>query len=80
MKKEYETYVDSLDQLQSGKELALEVRSLEPGKHKYEIKRVRGILAKEGESLTGTDVLKIRFSLGEPAPAVMAIKILKELP
>ncbi len=78
MKKEYETYINSLDQLPTGKELDLEIRSLAPGKYKYEVKRVRAILSRTGES-SGGDILKLRFPLGAPSSETMSIKIVKEL-
>lgn len=79
MEKKYEAFVESLNQLPTGKEIDLEVRSLAPGKHKYEIKRVRAILAREAEDLPGADVLSLRFSLGQPADVIWAIRILEEL-
>lgn len=79
MKKEYEAFVESLDQLPMGREIDLEVRSLTPGKHKYEIKRVRAIIAKEAKDLAGAAVLRLRFGLGQPADTVFAIKVLKEI-
>lgn len=80
MKKEYEAFVENLDQLTMGKEIDIEVRSLTPGKHKYEIKRVRAILARDAGKPAGADVLRLRFGLGHPADTVCAIKIVKELP
>lgn len=80
MNKQYETFVDRVEQLPLGKETDLEIRSLEPGKHKYEVKMVRAILAREAKDLKGSDILKLRLPLGEPAPGNWAIKVLKELP
>ncbi len=79
MKKQYDTFVDDVEQIPLGKEIDLEIRSLEPGKHKYEIKMVRAVLAKEAKELRGADVLKLRLSLGEPVPETRAIKIIEEL-
>ncbi len=79
MNKQYDTFVDDPDQLPEGKEIQLEVRSLAPGKHKYEVKVVRAVLARDEKALKGADVLKLRLPLGEPVGAPMAIKIVREL-
>ncbi|MBI4330393.1 MAG: phenylphosphate carboxylase subunit gamma [Chloroflexi bacterium] len=80
MKKEFETFVDSVDALPLGREIDLEIRTLEPGKHKYEIKTVRAVIEGEAAKLKGADVLRVRLPLGEAASGTWAIKIVRELP
>lgn len=79
MQNQYDTFVDNPEQLPEGKEIELEVRSLNSGKHKYEIRVVRAIIARDQKTLKGADILKLRLPLGEPVPTTLAIKIVKEL-
>ncbi len=78
MKNTYETFVDKAEDLPLGKEIDIEIRSLQPGKHKYEIKTVRAVLAKEAKELRGADKLKLRLPLGAPVDETFAIKIVKD--
>ncbi|MDP2719844.1 MAG: phenylphosphate carboxylase subunit gamma [Dehalococcoidia bacterium] len=78
MQKEYEIYVDNVAELPLDRETELEIRSLSPGKYKYEIKRVKAVLSASPKASQG-DLLKLRLSLGEATSKVLGIKIVKEL-
>ena len=76
---EYATFVENLAALPEGKEMNLVIKTLEPGKYKYEAKYVRAIVSRSPESLPGGDVLRVRFHNGELHPNPYAIKIVSEL-
>ncbi len=80
VRKQYETFVDDPERLPLGKEIDIEIRSLEPGKHKYEIRTVRAVLARDAAELKGADDLKLRLGLGEPVEGSWGIKIVNHLP
>ena len=79
MKKEYDTFVSSMDQLPKNQEIDIVVRDLSPGPRKYDSKWVRAIIGIAPEKMESSDVLWIRFPLGFLHPQPYAIKIVKVL-
>ena len=79
MIKEYDTFVDSLDELSQGQECRITIRDLAPGRHKYNSLYVRALVSSSAEQLPGGDTLWIRFPLGALHPQPWNIKIIEEL-
>ena len=76
MAKEYDTFVQMLDDLKDGQEMELTIRDLET----YEAVRVRALVGSSKEKVPDGDTLWIRFSRGVPVKDPWAIKIIEELP
>ncbi len=76
MAKEYDTFVQALEDLKDGKETELTIRDLET----YEQKKVKAIISSSKEKLPDADILRIRYSRGVPVNEPWAIKIIEELP
>lgn len=74
MKKGYDTFVDSLSELQDGKEQILSIRDCK----NYELKTVEAIVYSSPEKLPDGDILWIRDRMGQLKPDPWAIKIIKE--
>ena len=80
MKKEYDTFVNSLQDIPQGQEVALVIRDLTPGTHKYEARHVKAIVSSSPAQLPDGDTLWIRFDRGSFShPEPWAIKVLAEL-
>ena len=79
MKKEYDTFVESVDDFVSGQEYKLTIRDLTPGTHKYESRFVRAVVYSSEREEEGSDVLWLRFLMGLPHPEPRGIKIVEEL-
>jgi hypothetical protein len=75
MKKEYDTFVDTLSQLREGEEIELPIRDCET----YEAIVVKAIISKSPEKLPDGDTLWIRFSRGQLSPEPWSIKIIERL-
>ena len=78
MEKEYDTFVQSVNDFVSGQEYELTIRDLTPGKHKYESRFVRAVVYSSAKQ-EGSDVLWLRFLMGLPHPEPRGIKIVAEL-
>lgn len=76
MAKEYDTFVQNLDDLKEGKETELIIRDLET----YEQLKVRALVSSSREKLPDGNLLRIRFSRGVAYDEPWTIKILEELP
>ena len=76
MAKEYDTFVETLDDLKEGKEMELTIRDLET----YEQRKVKALVSSSKEKLPGADILRIRFSRGVAYKEPWVIKITEELP
>jgi len=76
---EYVTFVENLAALPVGKEGNLHIKSLEPGKYKYEARYVKASVSPAGKSPAGGDTLEVRFYNGELHPEPYTIKIISEL-
>ncbi|MBI4287944.1 MAG: phenylphosphate carboxylase subunit gamma [Chloroflexi bacterium] len=74
---EYDTFVKSLDELPQGKDVDLYLRDLSPGRYKYIVRHVRGVVS--GRATPGGDTLWLRFHTGYRHPQPWSIKITEEL-
>ncbi len=79
MRREYDTFVETLQTLPQGQEVELTIRDLAPGRRKYDAKCVRAVVSASPDQLPEGDVLWIRFNTGALHPQPWAIKIVKEL-
>ena len=79
MKREYDTYVEALDELPQGKEVSMAVRDLTPGPRKYDSRYVKAVVSSNPEDLPDGDVLWIRLQLGTKHPHPWAIMVLETL-
>lgn len=79
MKKEYDTFVGSLDELAQGQEIELFIRDLTPGPRKYDNKHVKAIVSSAANQLPEADILRLRFKTGVVHPEPWRIKIVSEL-
>ncbi len=79
MKREYDCFVDSLDELPEGQEVKIEVRDLTAGPRKYDGKYVRAIISRFSDRLQDADVLRVRFQRGWLHPDPFYMKILAEI-
>lgn len=79
MRKEYDTFVEALDELPQGKEVALAIRDLTPGPRKYDSRYVRAVVSSNPQDLPDGDTLWIRLQLGTVHPQPWAIKVLESL-
>jgi len=80
MKREFETFVRSFDELAPGRELPLILRDLTPGPRKYRARHVKALLAHPSEAPDDWDLLWVRSGVGLRHPQPWAIKITEELP
>ena len=83
MPKEYLAFVsefgiESLEDLETGKEIELVIKDLTPGRYKYESRYVRARVGTP-QQLPGGDVLWVRFQHGQLQPQRYAIQITEEL-
>ena len=76
MAKEYDTFVEAIDELKDGKEMVLTIRDLET----YEQRKVRAVVSSSKEKLPDGETLRIRFSRGVAHKEPWVIKIAEELP
>ncbi len=79
MKKEFDTFVENLQELPDGQECRLTIRDLTPGRRKYENRYVRALVSSSPERLPDGDTLWLRFSTGFLYPQPWAIKVVEEL-
>ena len=79
MKKEYDTFVQSVNDLSTGQEYNLTIRDLTPGQHKYESRFVRAVVFNSPDQDGDTNVLRLRFLMGLLHPEPWGIKIVEEL-
>lgn len=79
MKKEYDTFVKSFDELPQGREVGLRVRDLTPGLRKYDSCWVKALVSSSSKELPESDVLWLRSPIGFLYPTPWAIKIIAVL-
>ena len=79
MKKEYVTFVSSLEDLAEGRESELFIRDLTPGPRKYNGKLVKAIMSSAPEQLPDGDILWVRSVVGVLYPQPWTIKVIEEL-
>lgn len=75
---EYEAFLRDLDELQEGRELALTLRELAPGRRKYRARHVRALLSSTPGALP--DTLWVRSKTGVRLPQPWSMRIAQELP
>lgn len=73
----YDIFVNSLDELQEGQELELQVRDLTPGIHKYVYKWVKAQVSSNAE--TYPQKLQIRFGRGQAYEMPYSIQVSGEI-
>ncbi len=79
MSKEYDTFVNSLDELPDGEECRIVVRDLAPGRHKYNSIYVRALVSSSTEKVPEADTLWVRSELGRLYPQPWKIKVIEQL-
>ena len=80
MKKEYDTFVENLEEPTQGQEITITVRDLTPGPRKYNhILCSKAIVSSSPDQLPEADVLWVRSRTGVLYPHPWAIKIIEEL-
>lgn len=73
----YDIFVNSLDELQEGAELELQVRDLTPGIHKYAYKWVKARVSAKAD--TYPQKLLIRFGRGQAYERPYSIEVYGEI-
>ncbi len=76
MAKQYDIFVDDLNQLPEGKEMLLALRSLQD----FKTMAVKAIVSSSEEAMPEGDILWLRFSRGRLRPKPWRIKIVQEMP
>ena len=79
MNKEYDTFVNSLDELPEGQECRIVIRDLAPGRRKYNSIYVEALVSSSAEKLPEGDTLWIRSLLGQIHPQPWRIRIIEQL-
>lgn len=79
MKKEYDTFVETLEELPIGTNVALAIRDLTPGPRKYDTQYVKAVIHSDSNQLPDGDILWVRLQLGTRQPQPWAIKVLETL-
>ena len=79
MKKEYVTFVSSLDNLGSGQEIKLFIKDLTQGPQKYETRYVKAQVFQPSEGPSDTDNLWVRYPTGFLYPQSFSIRIITEI-
>ena len=75
---EYDAFVSSdVTELKEGEELEINIRSLEPGRYKYEAKIVKAIVSSDEGKYP--DRLWLRYPKGQVHPHPWSIKIIEEV-
>lgn len=77
---DWETFVRSPDALQEGADIALIIRSLSPGRRKYQMRHVVARISRHPGSLPGGETLWVRTTVGVRLEQPWTIKILYDLP
>ena len=78
MTKEYETFVRDSAQILSGREVAISLRDLTPGKRKYRGINVRAVVSRPPRK--GEPTLWIRSVVGVKEPQPASVRIVEVLP
>jgi len=79
MGKEYELFVDRLEDLPVGEEVQLTIKDLTPGPAKYDNRIVKAIIRSSADKEPDDDTLWVRSAAGLLYPEPRAIKILGEV-
>lgn len=76
MAKQYDIFVDDLNQLTEGKEILLALRNIED----FKTMAVKAIVSSSEETMPNGDILWLRYSRGRLRSKPWRIKIVQELP
>ena len=76
---QYDTYVNTLEEIPQGQEVELFVRDLTPGPSKYSAKHVKALVSSSAEQLPEGELLWLRFMTGVKHPEAWRIKIIAEI-
>lgn len=79
MGKQFDTFVESIQDLPEGQEYQLVIRDLTSGPRKYEARYVRALVFSTPERSLEADILWLRLSMGNLHPKPMGIKIVEQL-
>jgi len=79
MRKEFDTFIESIQDLPDGQECQLVIRDLTPGPRKYESRYVRAIVSGSPDRFPEADTLWLRLPMGNLHPQPGAIKVVEEL-
>ena len=79
MGKQFDTFVESIQDLPEGQECHLVIRDLTPGPRRYETRYVRALVFSAPESLPEVDILWVRLAMGNLHPQPVGIKIVEEI-
>lgn len=74
---QWEVFVNDLSELPEDQDLALSVRTLNPGIYKYTYKRVLARVSAQADRYE--DRLQVRFGRGQLANQVFSIKVLDDV-
>lgn len=74
---QWEVFVMDMAELAEGKDLALSIRTLNPGRHKYTYKHVKCRVSANPEQLP--DRLQVRMGRGQLSAAKFSIQVLEEI-
>ena len=74
---QWEVFVMDMADLGQRKDLALSIRTLNPGRHKYTYKHVRCQVSSNPE--THPDRLQVRMGRGQLSAAKFSIKVIEEI-
>jgi hypothetical protein len=79
MKKEYDTFIQSLGDFSDGQAYNLTIRDLTPGQNKYESRFVKAVVYSSTEQIDEGAILWLRFPMGLLHPKPWGIKMIEEL-
>ena len=74
---QWEVFVMDMTELAEGKDLALSIRTLNPGHHKYTYKHVKCRVSANPEQLP--DRLQVRMGRGQLSAAKFSIQVIEEI-
>jgi phenylphosphate carboxylase gamma subunit len=74
---QWEVFVMDMSELAEGKDLALSIRTLNPGHHKYTYKHVRCQVSSNLDK--HPDRLQVRMGRGQLSAAKFSIKVIEEI-
>ncbi len=74
---QWEVFVMDMAELAEGKDLALSIRTLNPGRHKYTYKHVRCMVSADLDK--HPDRLQVRMGRGQLSAAKFSIQVIEEI-
>jgi hypothetical protein len=76
----WETFVRRPGDLKEGVETPMVLRDLSPGRKKYQMRHVVGVVCRQTPEMAALDQLRVRTVVGVLLSEAYAIKILRDLP